>query len=156
MTKTPSHTPKPTQAGDTPPHNLPIDTGRADMLASLDRTARLLDTAFRVPGTSLRFGWDSIAGLIPGVGDIITLAPSALLVIKAWRMGARKRTLLHMLANTALDFTVGAIPIVGDAFDFLFKSNTRNVALLRREVEAGKLRPRNGNRPKFEKRSLKH
>ena len=101
----------------------------------LDRMATLLDSRYRLPGTRLRFGWDTIVGLIPGLGDAVTLVPACYLLYEGYRLGARKRTLLRMALNTGLDTTVGAIPLLGDLFDMVFKSNNRNVALMRRELE---------------------
>ena len=110
------------------------DTGSE--LDELDRLSTLLDSRYRIPGTPIRFGLDSLLGLIPGVGDVASLAPSAYLIYRAYRLGARKRTIGRMAANTGLDFFVGAIPLLGDAFDLIFKANNRNFALLRREVAA--------------------
>lgn len=109
---------------------------RAADLARVDRIASLLDTKFRIPGTGVRFGWDFILGLVPGLGDLVTLGPGAFLVYEAWRMGARRRTLTRMAVNTGLDFVLGGVPVLGDLFDLFFKANRRNAVLLRREVEA--------------------
>ena len=103
-------------------------------IEKLDRLATMLDSRFRIPGTPIRFGWDSILGLVPGLGDVVTLGPSAFLIFKAYQMGARKRTIGRMSVNTGLDFVVGAVPIVGDVFDMAFKANKRNFALLRAEL----------------------
>jgi hypothetical protein len=104
---------------------------RLDRLDSLSRT---LDTRFRLPVVGIRVGWDSILGLVPGVGDLATAIPGAVMIYEAGRMGARKRTLARMGLNTGIDFAVGGIPLVGDTFDLFFKSHRRNVALLRREL----------------------
>lgn len=103
-------------------------------IENLDRLSTLLDSRFRIPGTPIRFGWDSILGLIPGAGDLASLGPSAYLIYKGYRLGARKRTIIRMTANTGLDFIVGAVPILGDVFDLAFKANNRNFALLRKEL----------------------
>lgn len=103
-------------------------------IEKLDRLSTILDARYRLPGTSIRFGWDFLLGLIPGVGDVATLAPSVYLIYKANALGARKRTIGRMAVNTGLDFTVGAIPIVGDLFDLAFKANNRNFALLRNDL----------------------
>lgn len=104
-------------------------------LAHLDRLSTLLDTAFRIPGTSIRFGWDSLLGLAPGVGDIVTMGPAIYLIYRGRRMGARRRTLVRMGLNAGIDLLVGAAPVVGDIFDLAFKANKRNVALLRGDLE---------------------
>lgn len=104
-------------------------------LARIDRIATMLDSRFRIPGTGIRFGWDGILGLIPGVGDIVAFAPAAYLVFEGWRMGVRRRALARMALNSGLDFVIGGVPILGDVFDVAFKANNRNAAILRREVE---------------------
>lgn len=92
----------------------------------------LFEGAFRVPGTSWRFGFDALLGLIPGLGDLIGAAAAGYGVILARRMGAPFALLLRMLGNIVLDTAGGAIPVLGDLFDFAFKSHTRNRLLLER------------------------
>lgn len=104
----------------------------AARLARLDRLADRLDDNFRVFG--IRFGWDSVLGLIPGVGDIAAAAPGAYIITQAARMGSRRRVLARMGLNSATDFVIGSIPVLGDIFDIAFKSNRRNIALLRQEI----------------------
>ncbi|WP_299417733.1 DUF4112 domain-containing protein [uncultured Sulfitobacter sp.] len=104
-------------------------------IEKLDRLSTLLDAKYRIPGTPVRFGWDSLLGLIPGVGDVATLAPSVYLIYRANALGARKRTIGRMAVNTGLDFTIGAVPVIGDLFDLVFKANKRNFALLRAELD---------------------
>ena len=92
--------------------------------------ARAMDTAWQVPFTKIRFGVDPVLGLIPGGGDVAATLVSLYMVLKAHQMGAPKSLLLRMGVNIALDAGGGAIPIVGDIFDVLFKSNIRNLDLL--------------------------
>lgn len=106
---------------------------RAD-IQKLDHLATMLDSRFRIPGTRIRFGWDFLLGLIPGVGDVATLGPSAYLIYKGYTLGARRRTLIRMTVNTGLDFLLGSVPVIGDIFDLFFKANNRNFALLRKEL----------------------
>ena len=103
-------------------------------LAQVRWLARLMDDNFAVPGTNLRFGWDSVIGLFPGFGDVLTTAVSLLIVHHAWQTGASKLTLARMLGNVGVDFVVGAIPLFGDLFDFAFKSNRRNARLLEQHL----------------------
>lgn len=103
-------------------------------IARLDRLAELLDSRFRVPGTGWRFGLDSVIGLIPGVGDVAALGPSAYLVWQARRLGASRGTIGRMMLNTGLDFVVGGVPVAGDVFDAVFKANLRNIDLLKRDL----------------------
>ncbi len=107
---------------------------RAARLARLERLADSLDRAFRVPVLGLRVGWDGLLGLVPGIGDALTFAPAAFIVVEAHRLGARKRVLARMSLNTVVDTVIGGIPLLGDLFDIGFKSNRRNVALLRDEL----------------------
>lgn len=95
----------------------------------------LLDDAFRVPGTNLRFGWDSIIGLVPGVGDAATMVLALVPVATAWKVGASRWMITRMLANVGIDATIGAIPILGDAFDLFFRANRRNSQLLKRHLD---------------------
>ena len=111
------------------------DLTREQRLARLDALAKLLDVAFILPGTNIRYGIDGLIGLIPVVGDIITTAISLWLVREARALGAPWHVTSRMLANVALDGVVGIVPLVGDAFDVLFRANVRNVRLLRRWME---------------------
>lgn len=106
--------------------------GRLDRL---DRIAARMDRAFRIPFTPVRFGWDSVLGLVPGIGDTLALAPAGYLLHQAHRMGASRPLLARMAANTSVDWMVGLVPIVGDLFDVRVKSNTRNMALLRKALQ---------------------
>jgi Domain of unknown function (DUF4112) len=104
---------------------------RAERVARLDVLANLLDTAFILPGTNVRFGFDALIGLVPGIGDAITTAISLYIVLEARQLGAPAHLILRMLANVVVDGFVGAVPLVGDAFDVLWRANRRNVLLLR-------------------------
>lgn len=97
----------------------------------LDNLSHYLDGLFRVPGTTWRFGLDSVIGLIPNVGDTITSFASFYILIAGVRYGVPKITLLRMAFNIGLDYVVGAIPFVGDAFDFVWKANKQNMDLIR-------------------------
>ena len=99
-------------------------------LARLRRLATRMDSAFRLPIVGVRVGWDSIIGLIPGVGDAAALLPSAYIMKEAHRMGAPRSTLVKMAANVGIDFVIGSVPLVGDLFDIGWKSHLRNVDLL--------------------------
>jgi hypothetical protein len=104
-------------------------------LRRLEALARLMDNAFVVPGTDVRFGLDGIIGLVPGVGDVISGLVSSYLIWEARRLGVSKWILGRMMANTLLDTTIGAIPLAGDLFDVMFRANVKNMALLRRHLE---------------------
>lgn len=108
---------------------------REQRLARLDAMARLLDVAFILPGTNIRYGIDGIIGLIPVVGDIIGSVLSLWLVREARALGAPWHVTARMLGNVAIQGVVGTVPVAGDAFDVLFRANMRNVRLLRRWLD---------------------
>lgn len=110
---------------------------RVDVEESLDELSRYLDGLFRVPGTDWRFGLDALIGLIPNVGDTLTVLPAFYILLAGARYGVPKITLLRMAVNLAVDYAVGAIPFVGDAFDFVWKANQKNMDLIR-ERAAGR------------------
>lgn len=97
----------------------------------IENLAHYLDGLFRIPGTGWRFGLDSIIGLVPNVGDTLTSFASFYILIAGVRYGVPKITLLRMAFNIGLDYVIGSIPFLGDAFDFFWKSNKRNVDLIR-------------------------
>src|SRR3954454_13300159 len=98
---------------------------------SHDDLARYLDGLFRVPGTNWRFGLDALIGLVPNVGDTLTSFASFYILFAGVRYGVPKITLLRMAFNIAVDYLVGSIPFIGDAFDFVWKSNQQNMDLIR-------------------------
>lgn len=97
----------------------------------LDDLSHYLDGLFRIPGTGWRFGLDALIGLIPNVGDTITSLASFYILLAGVRYGVPKITLLRMAFNIGLDYAVGTIPIIGDAFDFVWRSNKQNMDLIR-------------------------
>lgn len=100
-------------------------------LRRLELIAEWMDSRFRVPGTQLRFGLDGLLGLVPGIGDSVTALPAAYIIMKARAIGAPQHLQARMVGNVLVDLLIGALPLVGDLFDFGFKANRRNVALLR-------------------------
>jgi hypothetical protein len=108
---------------------------REQRLARLDALAKLLDVAFILPGTNIRYGVDGIIGLIPVVGDILTTAISLWVVREARALGAPWHITARMLGNVGLHGVVGAVPAVGDAFDVMFRVNIRNMRMLRRWLD---------------------
>jgi hypothetical protein len=109
------------------------ETGQS--VARLEALARLMDGAFVLPGTNIRMGLDAIIGLIPVAGDVIAGLISTYLIWEARQLGAPKWLIARMMGNTLLDTMVGSVPVVGDAFDVMFRANMKNMALLRRHVE---------------------
>ncbi len=94
-----------------------------------------MDSRFHVPGTNWRFGLDGLVGLIPGIGDAAGTLVSLYILAEAWRLGVRKRTIGRMIGNIALDSLIGAVPVAGDLFDFVWQSNARNLRLIERDLE---------------------
>ena len=111
------------------------DLTREQRLARFEMLAKLLDVAFILPGTQIRYGVDGIIRLIPVIGDLMATAFSLWLVREARALGAPWHVTARMLGNVAVDGVVGMVPLAGDAFDVLFRANMRNVRLLRRWLE---------------------
>jgi hypothetical protein len=108
---------------------------REQRVARLEALAKLLDVAYVLPGTKVRYGIDGIIGLIPVVGDIIATALSLWLVREARALGAPWHVTARMLGNVAIQGTVGTVPLAGDAFDVLYRANMRNARILRRWLD---------------------
>ncbi len=108
----------------------------APSFAAVSRFAYWLDAGIRIPGTNLRFGLDPILGLIPGAGDAAGAVLAGWILVAAIRLGASRATVVRIAGNVAVDAVVGAVPLVGDIFDFAWKANLRNVALLERHLAA--------------------
>ncbi len=104
----------------------------------LEQISRVMDNAFQIPGTNIRFGLDPVIGLIPGLGELVTFGISGALLLTMARYGVSRKVMLMMAGNILLDSALGAIPLVGDLFDFGFKSNQRNLNLLRKHYQEGK------------------
>jgi hypothetical protein len=103
---------------------------RDDALCAL--IARLMDTAFVIPGTKIRFGVDALIGLFPGIGDAIGALISSVLLAQAAQMGVPKIIIARMAGNVFLNTVIGSIPIFGDVFSVFYRSNVKNYALLQR------------------------
>jgi Domain of unknown function (DUF4112) len=115
---------------------------RDDRAARLARTrghlgavSWALDSVFRVPGTRFRFGLDPLIGLVPGAGDLASAAIAVYVLLRALQFRVPRIVIARMAANTLLDLTIGSVPVLGDLFDFAYKSNARNMRLL--EAYAG-------------------
>lgn len=113
----------------------PLTTGQATRLVGLRRIAQLLDSAITVPGTSYRVGLDPVIGLVPGIGDLVSPLFTVGILWQAYDLGVPKVVQVRMLFNVAVDALVGAVPLAGDLFDFAWKANVRNLALLERHAE---------------------
>jgi len=102
--------------------------------STLQRLEILLDEAFRIPGTRIRFGLDGIIGLIPGFGDVLAGLLSLIIPLAGWIRGVPYVTLVRMIANLGIGVLVGSIPLFGDIFDIAWKTNRRNYRLLTRHL----------------------
>lgn len=116
-----------------PTENSPIidDHPHEARVQSVEKLAKLMDSQFTIPGVPYNLGLDTLIGFIPVVGDTVGLGVSGFIVVESARMGVRKRTLARMLGNIAIDWLIGLIPVIGDLFDWGWKANNRNAAILR-------------------------
>ena len=103
-------------------------------LSRLDRFSRFTDSSLRIPFTRFELGAEAIIGLIPGIGDLAGLVLASYVLLEAQRAGASGATKRRMVRNMLIDFVGGLVPVVGDAFDAIYKANTRNTRLLRKEL----------------------
>ncbi len=115
--------------------SLGVTSRGAETRARLDTLARFLDSAVRVQGTNIRFGADALLNLIPGVGTLTSKGMSAYLIWEARRLGVPMSTLLRMAGNVGVDFVISAVPLVGWVGDVFYRSNLRNMDLLRRHLD---------------------
>lgn len=109
-------------------------------LRRVESLAKLMDSQFSIPGTKFRFGFDGIIGLIPGAGDFSTFAVSSYMLWLMAHNGASGFVMARMVVNVFIDAVVGAIPFVGDLFDFAFKANMRNMRLMQQHYREGRHR----------------
>lgn len=111
-----------------------LTPGQLQRIAALRKVAELLDSALVVPGTAYRVGLDPILGLIPGLGDLVSPLFTIAVLWQARDLRVPRVVQLRMIVNVAIDATAGAVPLVGDLFDFAWKANLRNLALLERHA----------------------
>lgn len=114
---------------------LPVGSDAASIRRRIEAMERLLERSFTIPGVNYPVGLDSIVGLVPVVGDFVTAAMGAWIVWEARNLGLPRWKLWRMAGNVAFDTAVGAVPLVGDAFDFLFRSNARNLKIVKRHLD---------------------
>ena len=113
----------------------PARAGHEKDQARIEAIARLLDSAWRIPGTNIRVGADAVLNLLPGVGLLASKGVSAYLIWEARRLGVPTGTLLSMIGNVGLDALVSAIPVAGWVGDVFYRANLRNVAHLREHLD---------------------
>jgi hypothetical protein len=117
-----------------------IITDKDAELARIERIATLLDSQFVIPGTEVRFGLDSLIGLLPGIGDAIGLVASLFVLHLLNRLELPRWTRWRMIWNVVIDTLAGIVPVIGDIFDVAYKANIKNVALARRALAKAKKR----------------
>ena len=108
---------------------------REDSLARLTMLAKLLDSAFLIPGINRRVGLDAVIGLIPGIGDAISTLLASYIIWEARQLGLPRWKIARMIGNVAVDTAIGAIPVAGDAFDLFFKANERNLRIIHEHLK---------------------
>jgi hypothetical protein len=104
----------------------------------IEEVARYLDSKFVIPGTNIRFGFDPMLSLFPVFGDLFTFLISGMLIYKMHQHGASRNVVIKMILNSTLDAIIGAIPLVGTVFDVFYRSNERNIRLLKEHYYEGK------------------
>lgn len=114
---------------------LPTGNDPASIRARVEAVELVLERSFRIPGVNVPIGLDALIGLVPVIGDIITTAMGAYIVWEARNLGMSKWHLTRMGANVAFDTAIGLLPVVGDAADFMFRSNTRNLRILKKHLD---------------------
>ena len=124
-------------AGTARPMGFELPTGKEPhhVRQRLETLEHLLERSFRIPGVNYPVGLDAIVGLVPVVGDIVTAAMGAYFVWEAKNIGLPKWKLWRMAGNVAIDSVIGAVPLVGDAFDLAFRSNTRNLRIVKKHLD---------------------
>ncbi len=115
--------------------NMPLGNHPAAIRQRIEMMEAVLERSLVLPGTNYRIGLDAIAGLVPVIGDFVTAAMGAYIVWEARNLGLPKWKLWRMAANVGFDTAVGAIPLVGDAFDLLFRSNSKNLKIIRKHLD---------------------
>ena len=115
--------------------SLPTGADPGSVRQRIEAVEKLLEHGFRVPGIGYEFGLDAIVGLIPVIGDFIGAAFGAYLVWEAKNLGLPKWKLWRMAGNVGFDTAIGFVPFVGDALDFMFRSNTRNLKIVKRHLD---------------------
>jgi hypothetical protein len=112
--------------------------GSRAALEKFERIAKLLDSRFVIPGTRIRFGVDPLLSLMPLIGDVITLVIASILIYNVYTRGASRKVVILMMLNAGFDTIIGAIPVLGTVLDVFYRSNERNLRLLKEYYFEGK------------------
>jgi hypothetical protein len=116
-------------------HELPLGRGAAAVRRRIDAAENLLERTFTVPGINQSVGLDAIVGLVPVAGDAIGALMGLYLVWEARNLRMSKWQIARMLGHVGLDAALGAIPLVGDLFDLVYRSNSRNLRIIRKHLD---------------------
>ena len=115
--------------------DLPLGTDAASVRRRIEAMEAVLERAVTIPGINYKVGLDAIAGLVPVLGDVLTATMGAYLIWEARNLGLPKWKLVRMAGNLAFDTAIGAVPVAGDLFDLLFRSNSRNLKIVKRHLD---------------------
>ena len=115
--------------------DLPTGTDPVSIRKRIEAMEHLLERSMVVPGTNYPIGLDTIIGFVPVVGDIVTAVMGAYIVWEARNLGLPRWKLWRMIGNIAIDGAVGAVPVVGDAFDVVYRSNTKNLRIVKKHLD---------------------
>lgn len=114
---------------------LPLGRDPQSVRLRIEAMEKLLERSFTIPGTRIPVGLDAVAGLVPVAGDLLAAAMGLYLVWEAKNLGMSKWQLARMVTNVGVDTLLGAVPIAGDLFDFLYRSNSKNLRIVRRHLD---------------------
>lgn len=114
---------------------MPLGTDPHSVRQRVELVERMLERSFVIPGLRMPVGLDAVVGLVPVLGDVLAAAMGSYLIWEARNLGLPKWKLWRMAANVAFDAAIGAVPLAGDLFDFLFRSNSRNLRIVRRHLD---------------------
>ncbi len=115
--------------------SIPTGSDPQSVRQRVEALEMLLERSFRIPGINYPIGLDAIIGLVPVLGDIVTTGLSAYMVWEARNLGLPKWKLWRMAGNVGFDALLGVVPVVGDAADVLFRSNTRNLRIIKKHLD---------------------
>lgn len=113
----------------------PLGNDPVSIRRRVEALERVLERAFTIPGINRQVGLDAIVGLVPVAGDVIAAAMGLYLVWEARNLGMSRWQLARMTANVGFDTLIGAVPVAGDLFDFLYRSNNRNLRIIRKHLD---------------------
>jgi hypothetical protein len=115
--------------------DLPLGNDPVSIRRRVEALEKVLERSFVIPGTKIPVGLDAIAGLVPVAGDIVAAGLGLYLVWEARNLGMSKFHLARMAANVGIDTLLGAVPLAGDLFDFLYRSNSKNLRIIRKHLD---------------------